>query len=426
MGKIAKPLTLCLIAALASTPALANTIHVAAGFTSQTVTALGGLNSAKTKAQAQLDQVEQTLNAGAGTQYDFVIDSAYQFSSGLATQLSSAPSARFDLKIIYDAAPTGNGGFYNSSRTIYHAWDNASFGGIMGDFATQSLYKTVGLSRGGFNLSAENTSAYRNTISNEAYATSNSIFSSPYGTTSVDSYNQLLLQSRANVTGANMNLALDQLFPDSILVKTVDSTGAKLSGAQVRLYPIATASDSVASQYVFSDSTKNGASAIPAGIYGLGDASNDYRITRSNFLAEVSYGTARKFAWLPISKVQLAKLNGTNKYETTVQLPVLAAPPATDLGASNGNYYLSVSGSGQESNFTISQFPNWSYSKVVIAYNAVNSPMSGSVYVNGNYYGQVSGWYQTITVNQSTAAPINMKFVSNNPQQISIRWWVLN
>lgn len=426
MGKIATPLNLCLAAALAASPAAANTVHVLAAFTSHTVSTYGSLSAAKTQAQNQLDRIEQALNSASGTQINFVIDSAYQFSSGLSTVLNTAPTSNFDLKMVYDDAPTTGGGFYASSRTVYHAWSSQSFGGPFGSFADQGLNKTVGLSRGAFDLSTQTVSAAKNPVNNTTYIDPSSIFGNPFGVTTVDTFNQKLLQSKGLLTGTNMNLALDSNFPDSIALKVVDSTGAKLSGARIRLYPVASSSDSVASQYVFEDSTRGGSSIIPAGIYGLGDASNVYKLTRSNLLAEVSYGTAQKFTWLPISSVQLAKMNGQSKYETTVQLPVLAPAASTDLGQVNGSHYLAVTGSGQESSFTISQFPTWSYNKVVLAFNAVNSPMSGTVYVNGNYYGQVNGWYQTVTVNQSSNAPITMKFVANNPQQINIQWWVLN
>lgn len=427
MGKSANSFAISLGMTLIANQALAQSqtfdIHVAAGFTAHTVQSKGGLTQARQAAQVQLDSVERRLSVASGVNYNLVIDSVFQFSSGLASQISFVPNG-YDLKVIYDDAPTTPGGWYNSSRTIYHAWASTQFGGTFGISATESLVKLVGLSRGGFDLIAQQVTPSKNPISSQGFTSGNSVMNSPYGLSNMDTYNQMLLLRNGGTSGANISYALDNTFPDSIIVKATDSTGTALNGALLRLYPVATASDEVGSQFVYSDSSRSGGSfIIPAGVYGLGDPGNAYKLTRTNLLGELSYGTARKFFWMPISDVQIPKLNGPNAYKVSYSLPVKAPAAATDLGPNNGSKYLTVSG---DANFyTITQFPSWHFDKVVVAFNAVNSPMNGSVYVNGNYYGQVSGWYQTITVNQSTPDPIRVQFVANNPQQISIQWWAI-
>ncbi|RYF78803.1 MAG: T9SS type A sorting domain-containing protein [Cytophagaceae bacterium] len=236
---------------------------------------------------------------------NFYLDTIYVFDGNTQNELNK-PQTKRNYKVIINGFATdpSGGGWYGSTKTIYHNWKWNYFDGPFAKYATDGLTHEFGHARGAIDLYALKVDADKNKISNSAFEPPNSIMNYPYDNIIWDAYTVNILNATGGSQVINENY-ITTAFPKNIAVKLSDYQGIELGNSSIDVFPVEWFSNSLTSTPLLTASTDNkGLYQLPYNPFQPGLTNYPWHIKYCNFLIKVTHDSDIQYGWMPLYDVQ--------------------------------------------------------------------------------------------------------------------------
>lgn len=375
--------------------------------------------------------VSNNLNqSGADGQFQLIADRFYLIPHDSAqTEFFKPASNPYSVKITYTHNTDGGGYLGSPWHSIGHFWkesywkETLGMGGMFDSIATRGLTHEFSHSRGAIDLYATQVSSPdHNPIDGKTYTAPQSIMRYHWEPMMWDPHTVAVLNHNAGNTFADDSLFCKKVNPISVYVR--DASGKAAAFTQVQAFAVGNYSDHVSPTPVFSGNTDaQGRILIPKSVYG-NTLNPDYHVCTeptSNLLIRAGQGSLANSTWASFDSASLSAFRLESALSRQITLNG-NLQQSQNLGPNNSSNYILVNGS---THLTIDQFPSWNFNKVKISLSSTNTALRGTVNIGGRSV-DLSGWYQTITLDQSSNQAIQLDLTSSQTQNIVLQWWVEN
>jgi len=300
--------------------------RVLVGVTDRTVKSFGGLEAVRLRIAEQFDRINATFEESpfAGKPvFEINPDEIYTVPGDGRNEALARKHPDHELLMVYDAYPSGGGGWYGGPyQAVHHAWPTGDWGNLFDRDATRGIVHELTHAIGhALDLYALHVDAERNPVNRTAYRTPPSVMSDPYTAANWDDH---AIESVNRAGGYVIEEENDSWpatqFPETMTVSVRKSDGSGVGNAAIRLYPVKWYSYEVLREPALSGTTDaDGAWTLPENPFRPFREQMPWGMEFANFLVEAELPDGRKlYDWMPVDRVQLASVAEPSTYLLTL------------------------------------------------------------------------------------------------------------